>query len=50
MIKAIPLDQRKIEKEGLGMFRYSVGNENTKVPNWLKWLSKTVYSSDEEDY
>jgi len=50
LIKAIPLEQRKIEKEGLGVFRYSVGNETTKVPNWLKWLSKTVYSSDEEDY
>ena len=49
-IKAIPLEQRKIEKEGLGMFRYSVGNESTKVPNWLKWLSKTVYASDDDDF
>lgn len=49
-IKAIPLDQRKIEKEGLGIFRYSVGNESTKVPNWLKWFSKTVYSSDDEGF
>ena len=49
-IKAIPLEQRKIEKEGLGLFRYSVGNETTKVPNWLKWLSKTIYSSDDDDF
>lgn len=47
-IKAIPLDQRKIEKEGLGLFRYSVGNESTKVPKWLKWMSNTIYSNDED--
>ena len=47
-IKAIPLEQRKIEKEGLGIFRYSVGNERTKVPNWLKWMSNTIYNDDED--
>lgn len=49
-IKAIPLEQRKIENETLGTFRYSVGNEQTKVPNWLKWFSKMVYSEDDEDF
>ena len=47
-IKAIPLEQRRIEKEDLGMFRYSVGNESTKVPKWLKWMSNTIYSNDED--
>lgn len=47
-IKAIPLEQRKIEKEGLGIFRYSAGNERTKVPNWLKWMSNTIYNNDED--
>ena len=47
-IKAIPLEQRRIEKEDLGMFRYSVGNESTKVPNWIKWMSNTIYSNDED--
>ena len=43
MVKAIPLDDRKIEKEGLPLFRYFVGNNSSEVPNWLNWFSKTVY-------
>ena len=44
MVKAIPLEQRKIEKEGLPTFRYFVGNNSSEVQNWLNWFSKTVYS------
>ena len=43
-IKSIPLDQRKVEKDGLGTFRYFVGSNSGEVPNWLQWFSKTVYS------
>ena len=46
LIKAIPLEQRKIAKEGLGTFRYFVGNNSGEVPNWLKWFSNTVYADD----
>ncbi len=42
MVKAIPLDQRKIEKEGFPMFRYFVGNNSSEVQNWLNWFSKTI--------
>ena len=47
LIKAIPLEQRRVEKEGMGTFRYFVGNNSGEVANWLKWFSKTVYSDDE---
>ena len=43
MIKAIPLDERKIEKDGLGVFRYFVGNNSGEVPSWLNWFNRTVY-------
>lgn len=45
-IKALPLEQRKIEKEGLGVFRYFVGNNSSEVPNWLAWFEKTAYPND----
>ena len=43
LIKAIPLEERKIAKEGLGTFRYFVGNNSSEVQNWLNWFNKTVY-------
>ena len=43
LVKAIPLDDRKVEKEGLPLFRYFVGNNSSEVQNWLNWFSKTVY-------
>ena len=46
MVKAIPLDQRKIEKEGMPLFRYFVGNNSSEVQNWLNWFSKTLYPGD----
>jgi hypothetical protein len=46
-VKAIPLEQRKVTKEGLGTFRYFVGNNSGEVPNWLAWFSKTVYSEED---
>ena len=46
-VKAIPLEQRKIEKEGMGTFRYFIGNNSGEVPNWQQWFSKTVYRDDD---
>lgn len=46
IIKAIPLEQRKIEKEGLGTFRYFVGNNSSEVQNWLNWFSRTLYPNE----
>ncbi|MBR2958531.1 MAG: hypothetical protein IKC19_02760, partial [Bacteroidales bacterium] len=46
-VKALPLEQRKLEKEGLATFRYFIGNNSSEVPNWLSWFSKTVYSDDD---
>ena len=43
-IKSIPIDQRKIEKQGLGTFRYFVGNNSSEVRNWIDLFSHTVYS------
>ena len=44
--KAIPLEQRKIEKEGLGIFRYHVGNKSSEVDEWLSAFNKAVYPDD----
>ena len=46
-IKAIPVDQRKISKDGMGTFRYFVGNNSGEVPNWLQWFSRTVYNDND---
>lgn len=48
LVKALPLEQRKIEREGLGTFRYFVGNNSSEVPAWLKWFAKTAYPGDDD--
>ncbi len=50
LVKAIPLEERKIQKEGLGTFRYFVGNNSNEVTNWLTWFSRNVYSEEEEGF
>ena len=47
LVKGIPLDQRKVEKEGLGTFRYFVGNESSQVQKWLSSFAKSVYPDGE---
>lgn len=48
-IKALPAEKRRVERDGLGTFRYHVGNSRTEVNSWLTTFSKSVYSNDEED-
>ena len=45
-VKSIPLDQRKIAKEGLGTFRYFVGNNSSEVKAYLNWFEKTAHPDD----
>ena len=47
-VKALPADKRRVEKEGLGTFRYLIGNNRNDVTTWLTNFSKTVYSTDED--
>ena len=49
-VKALPADKRRVEKDGLGAFRYHIGNNRGEVTTWLTTFSKTVYSSDDEDF
>ena len=49
-IKAIPAEKRRVEKDGLGIFRYHVGNNRSDVTNWLTNFSRSVYGSGEEDF
>ena len=49
-VKALPADKRRVEKDGLGTFRYLIGNNRSEVNSWLTTFSKTVYSSDDEDF
>ena len=46
-IRALPADKRRVEREGLGVFRYHVGNQRNEVTSWLTTFSRTVYSDDE---
>ena len=48
LIKALPAEKRRSDREGLGTFRYHVGNSRTEVTSWLTNFSKTVYSNDED--
>ena len=48
-IKALPADKRRIEKEGLGAFRYFVGNNRSDVTNWLTTFSRTLYGSADDE-
>lgn len=47
-VKALPADKRRVEKDGLGTFRYLIGNNRSEVNSWLTNFSKTVYSSDDD--
>jgi len=49
-VKALPSEKRRVEKEGLGTFRYLIGNNRNEVNNWLTTFSKTVYSSSDDDF
>ena len=47
-VKALPADKRRVEKDGLGTFRYLIGNNRGEVNSWLTTFSKTIYSSDDD--
>lgn len=49
LIKAIPLEQRKVEKEGLSTFQYRVGTDQGRVNGWLSDFSRAVYRDEEEE-
>ena len=43
-IKALSPDQRRVSKDGLGTFRYYVGNNTSEVSTYLRWFAETAYS------
>jgi len=48
-IKAIPLEQRKVEKEGLSTFQYRVGSDAGRVNGWLDLFSRVIYNNGDEE-
>ena len=50
-VKALPADSRKVEKDGLGAFRYHIGANKSEVSAWLTSFSRMAYgaSADDED-
>ena len=48
-VKSLSADQRRVEKDGLGTFRYHVGNNRSEVTNWLTTFSHSVYGSGDEE-
>ena len=49
-IKSVPAEKRRVEKDGLGVFRYHIGTSRSEVSDWLTHFSKTVYAGTEEDF
>lgn len=47
-IKTLPAERRRIEKDGLGTFRYHVGNNRSEVTNWLTSFSRSLYPDAED--
>ncbi len=48
-IKAVPLEQRKISKEGLGTFLYHVGTVSNYVSNWLNSFNRSAHSEEDDE-
>ena len=48
-VRALPAEKRRVEREGLGTFRYLIGQNRNEVTSWLTNFSKIVYSGAEED-
>lgn len=48
-VKSVPAEKRRVEKDGLGVFRYFIGNNRGEVSTWLNHFSKTVYAGSEDD-
>jgi len=48
-VKSLSADQRRVEKDGLGTFRYHVGNNRSEVTHWLTTFSQSVYGSGDEE-
>ena len=48
-VKSVPAEKRRVEKDGLGVFRYFIGNNRGEVSTWLNHFSKTVYAGDEDN-
>ena len=48
-VKSLSADQRRVEKDGLGVFRYQIGNNKGEVSSWLTGFSKMVYAGDDEE-
>lgn len=47
-VRALPSEKRRVERDGLGVFRYMIGQNRNDVTSWLNNFSRTVYSSDDD--
>ena len=43
-VKALPAEKRRVERDGLGTFRYHIGQNRTEVSTWLTNFSKSIYT------
>ena len=46
-IKSLPAERRRVEKDGLGTFRYHIGANRSDVTNWLSAFSRSLYPSED---
>lgn len=47
-VKALSLDRRKVEADGLPTFRYAIGSNPGEVKSWLSNFSRNVYSEEDD--
>ncbi|MCR5445672.1 MAG: hypothetical protein K6E96_08380 [Bacteroidales bacterium] len=48
-VRALPAEKRRVERDGLGTFRYLIGQNRNDVTSWLTNFSKMVYSGDDDE-
>ncbi len=48
LVKAIPLESRKVSSEGLGTLRYFIGNNPRDVGAYLTWFAQAAYGDTEQ--
>lgn len=49
-VKALPVDKRRIDKDGLGSFHYLIGNNRSEVTTWLTNFSRKVYGGEDDEF
>ncbi len=48
-VRALPAEKRRVDREGLGTFRYLIGQNRNEATSWLTNFSRMVYAGNEDE-